>query len=574
MKVKHILLTSLAVVLFQLTFTTIAVAYSLILPDVACTPPLPYTAEADHYGGPACVQMILNACPDPTARHYNAQDDIYSSILLHNAEPTTWFSDPSGIEGALEDPVFSPCGNWVDYSNTDKNWVLGKMLYWMKTTGYLTPVSISSSEHWVTVIGSHTDVEPSYSGSVTLQNIFFYDPLPGNPSSGWVTGTVWLSDTAYWGVPLNKPGSAWHNKYIAIIEPPGAIPKVIVPKWILEGRILPVKEIKRYFDLWLKEVRKRELAQGPFKILHKDVRIEKPILTKTARYSYYLIPFKDRRLAAIFNAYNGSFEELRYFQQPQRYIVNPKVINNRLSETLRAYKADIVEISTPKLQYDPELTTVGRFSPTWKVQAAVRDASGKEHKLPIYLNIRGEVISSLERLRAKGPEMCCVHFEGPLLKLGAVYRVGDTFIDSCAKITVQPFQWSNKKWTKDGFTEVGNAGRAGGSGQEMTINNVNLAFDFRSSCKGLSLRFGEYGGNLNIGINGDFRNFENFADINHTTIGGINVSVVNGFGNDKGTLKLSGTIHKSKFTLEEEEVRASIIIGGQELWIDDVCCLR
>jgi hypothetical protein len=401
MKVKYILLMILAVVLFQLTVARTASAYSLLLPSTPCTPPLPYTAEADHYSGPACVQMILNCCPNTMARHYNDQDDIYSSIMSHNAEPTMWFSNPRGVEGALEDAIFSPCGNWVDYSNTDKNLVMGKMLYWMKTTRYLTPVAIGSSEHWVTVIGYQADVEPPYSGSVTLQNIFFYDPLPGNPSNGWVSGTLWLSDSDYWGVPLNKPGSAWHNKYIAIIEPPEAKLKVIVPKWILEGRILPVKKIEQYFYSWLKEARKNELARGPFEILQRNVGIEKPILVKTAKYSYYLIPFKDRRLAAIFNAYNGSFEEFRYFQQPQRYIVDPKMINNRLNEILRTYKAELIEISTPELRYNPELTQVGRFTPNWEVQAVVKDAKGKEHKLPIYLNLGGEVINSLDRLRTK-----------------------------------------------------------------------------------------------------------------------------------------------------------------------------
>ncbi len=35
------------------------------------------------------------------------------------------------------------------------------------------------------------------------------------------------------------------------------------------------------------------------------------------------------------------------------------------------------------------------------VRYAVKDAKGKEHKLPIYLNIGGEVINSLDRLRTK-----------------------------------------------------------------------------------------------------------------------------------------------------------------------------
>jgi len=90
------------------------------------------------------------------------------------------------------------------------------------------------------------------------------------------------------------------------------------------------------------------------------------------------------------------------------------------------------------------------------------------------------------------------------------------------------------------------------------VNNINLAFDFGNPVHSLSLMFGEYGGNLNIDINGDFRNFNNFADLNGQTVGGVQVSVVNGLGNDRGRLQLDGVI-------------TSFAVGGQELWIDDVC---
>ena len=150
----------------------------------------------------------------------------------------------------------------------------------------------------------------------------------------------------------------------------------------------------------------------------------------------------------------------------------------------------------------------------------------------------------------------CVDFEDPLL--GTTFNVGDKFTDSGATITVQSFQWSNSKWTTDGYAEIENNGNAGGSGQEIRVNNVNLGFDFGSPCEGLSLLFGEYGGNLNIEINGDFRNFKDFIEINGLNIGGVNVLVADGFGNDKGNLELSGTIN-------------SFVIGGQELCIDDVC---
>jgi hypothetical protein len=144
------------------------------------------------------------------------------------------------------------------------------------------------------------------------------------------------------------------------------------------------------------------------------------------------------------------------------------------------------------------------------------------------------------------------------LSLGTTYHVGDTFVDAGAVITAHPFVWSNGTPFGGGFTRVENTGLAGGSGREVQVNNINLAFDFGQPLMGLSLDFGEYGGNLNIEINGDFRNFQNFADIHGLVIGGVKVVVANGFGNDKGHLGLTGLIH-------------TFSVGGQELWLDDVC---
>jgi hypothetical protein len=119
----------------------------------------------------------------------------------------------------------------------------------------------------------------------------------------------------------------------------------------------------------------------------------------------------------------------------------------------------------------------------------------------------------------------CVDFEDlPLPPLG-VYHVGDTFPTGPAMVAALPFQWSGGGWTNGGYAQVDTAGLAGGSGQEMTVNNINLHFHFGTPLSCLELKFGEYGGNLNIEINGDFRNFENFASINGLIIGGVQVSV-------------------------------------------------
>jgi hypothetical protein len=154
------------------------------------------------------------------------------------------------------------------------------------------------------------------------------------------------------------------------------------------------------------------------------------------------------------------------------------------------------------------------------------------------------------------PATCCVEFES--LPLSTSYNVSDSFSDSCAKVSIEPFVWNNGTVYSGGYARVGNSALAGGTGQEMQVNNVNLAFDYGASLKRLTLVFGEYGGNLNIDVNGDFRNFDNFDDIDGATIGGATVAVANGLGNDKGRLELTGIIH-------------SFAVGGQELWVDNVC---
>ncbi len=74
---------------------------------------------------------------------------------------------------------------------------------------------------------------------------------------------------------------------------------------------------------------------------------------------------------------------------------------------------------------------------------------------------------------------------------------------------------------------------------------------------GLSLSYGAFGGNLNLDINGDFRNIGSFEDINGELVGGAEVTVVES-ENGVGTLTITGSI-------------SSFSIGGQELFIDNVC---
>ena len=157
------------------------------------------------------------------------------------------------------------------------------------------------------------------------------------------------------------------------------------------------------------------------------------------------------------------------------------------------------------------------------------------------------------------PESCCVDFES--LPPNATFNAGDDFFDSEAHMELFAFLDSGGNVVPGGTASVDLAGMAGGTGQDMNLSNISMSFDFGTPVQDLSLLFGEYGGNINLQINGDFRNFENFADIDGTTIGGTTISVINGHGSDKGKLMVDGLV-------------TQFLVGGQELWIDDVCAER
>lgn len=150
------------------------------------------------------------------------------------------------------------------------------------------------------------------------------------------------------------------------------------------------------------------------------------------------------------------------------------------------------------------------------------------------------------------------------LTLGESYSVGDSFTTSGVVITVEEFQEYDGFWYTYGDVTVGTDtglgyNTADGSGNELEVSRVNLNFDFSTTFNALELLYGDFGGNLNLNINGDFVNFYNFVNIDNTTIGGTFVSVFdNGIpGQSTGTLSVVGAIQ-------------SFRIGGGELWIDSV----
>ena len=142
------------------------------------------------------------------------------------------------------------------------------------------------------------------------------------------------------------------------------------------------------------------------------------------------------------------------------------------------------------------------------------------------------------------------------LLTGDTYNYPDTFVTDGILCRQLGFQWGSSTWFFNGTTTVDNRAYACASGNELWLNNSMIAHDFAASVgtmENVSLQFGEYGCNVNIDINGDFRNVANFIDLDGMTIGGVTVHVpTGGLGNDCGK---TGRVDV-------------LAIGGQECWID------
>lgn len=153
-------------------------------------------------------------------------------------------------------------------------------------------------------------------------------------------------------------------------------------------------------------------------------------------------------------------------------------------------------------------------------------------------------------------EATCVGFEEP--SSSTAFTVGSTFTDTGVTIELRAFQWGDGTWTSAGLATVSTAGDAGHLGQELTLDNITAEPLLDDTVGAVSFAFGEYGGTLNLSVNGDFRNVENFADVHGATIGGCSVSVIAGLGNDAGLVWIEGPV-------------SSLTVGGQELAIDRLC---
>jgi len=171
------------------------------------------------------------------------------------------------------------------------------------------------------------------------------------------------------------------------------------------------------------------------------------------------------------------------------------------------------------------------------------------------------------------------------VKPGNSFKVGTTLIDTSSGVVilVLPFKWHNppshlpppSPWTDEGFVEIVQGNKAGGSGNEIHFDNACLGIiaPDAKTIKNLSFKFGYYGGDVNLIANGTLCSSNNIASMPPTCLPKVGVSV-SPHGNI-GVIELSGEMDKFYFSFPVPPKFpvlqfSAVIGGGQELWIDDL----
>lgn len=130
------------------------------------------------------------------------------------------------------------------------------------------------------------------------------------------------------------------------------------------------------------------------------------------------------------------------------------------------------------------------------------------------------------------------------------------------------FTWANGIITGNGSCRIlpPNSPGYGNPTQAASVNNINLCLFATANglLKQLSFTYWNYGGNLNLLVNGDFVNINSFGVIHGRDFAGAVASVTENHNMHGvyGTVKFDGAIREQRYF-------GHIAVGGQELVVDD-----
>jgi hypothetical protein len=155
----------------------------------------------------------------------------------------------------------------------------------------------------------------------------------------------------------------------------------------------------------------------------------------------------------------------------------------------------------------------------------------------------------------------CLNFEA--LPAAAVYNAADfdIFLEGDALFLTGGFLTAPGELISDGTAAVSSLNRANHFGQELHLTNATVSIFTSISCMtDLSFRFGDYGGKVNLLLNGELVIVDSLTELDGTLLGGalISVNTLPAPGGEVGRLSVSGEV-------------TSLDIGGADLYVDHIC---
>src|SRR5690606_16150608 len=108
--------------------------------------------------------------------------------------------------------------------------------------------------------------------------------------------------------------------------------------------------------------------------------------------------------------------------------------------------------------------------------------------------------------------------------LNETFRPGRNFTASEHSVYIRDFVFGDGTPYDEGWVEIQNSISPDSTGLRLWFNNANASFYFGGDLSGLSLRYSDFGGNSNIVVNGEFLNFDEFSEIDGTSISGVDIS--------------------------------------------------
>ena len=104
---------------------------------------------------------------------------------------------------------------------------------------------------------------------------------------------------------------------------------------------------------------------------------------------------------------------------------------------------------------------------------------------------------------------------------------------------------------------------AGGVADEMNLNNINMRIIPDTPSIYASYKYADFGGNVNLGVNGELRNTNDLVDVDGDVVGGCDISV-------SETALPWGVQGEVDIDCPAGTTIEKFGFGGQEFFVDDI----